>query len=174
VADVHEPRPLVTDLRHLLAETALASVAIVAAYALLPLKGDHSWLGRAAGALVLLSVVPVVVRRVGRVVRADRPVAEAIAAVVVTATLAVIGSAGVYYAMAAADAGQFRSLGTKVDGVYFAVTVMTTAGFGDIVPTSQAARLVTTLHIVFTVTLLAAAFRLFTWAARRRLSSDRP
>lgn len=166
-------RPLVTDVRALVIETVVASTIIVLTYAFLPLEGERRWLGRAIGVLVLLSVIPLVVRRVGRVLRADRPVAEAVAAVIVTATLAIMASSGIYYAMATADPGQFSGLGTKVDGVYFAVTVMTTTGFGDIVPTTQVARLVTTIHVIFTVALFGAAFRLFFWAAKRRLSDDR-
>ena len=39
-----------------------------------------------------------------------------------------------------------------------------------IVPVSQAARLVTTLHMIFTVALVGAALRLITLAARHNLS----
>jgi voltage-gated potassium channel len=166
-------RPLVTHVRHLIIETVLASGVIILTYAFLPLEGEYRWFGRALGVLVLLSVIPLVARRLGRVLRADKPVAEAIAAVVVTATLAVMASSGIYYAMATADPDNFRGLATKIDGAYFAVTVMTTTGFGDIVPASEVARLVTTIHIVFTVALLGAAFRLFTWAAKHRLTGDR-
>jgi hypothetical protein len=164
---------LVTDVKWLLFETVVLCGLIVLAYAILPLEGDDRWVGIAVGALVILSVIPVVARRVRRVLRADQPLAEAVAALVVTATIAVIGSSGMYYAMAKSDPGQFTSLGTKVDGVYFAVTVMTTTGFGDIVPTTQPARLVTTFHIIFTVAFLGAAFRLIRWATKSRLSDGR-
>jgi hypothetical protein len=164
-------RPVVTDVRGLVIETVVVCGLIILAYAMLPLDGENRWVGVTIGVLVILSVIPVVTRRIRRVLRADRPLSEAIGAIIVTATVAVIGSSGVYFAMARADPGQFDGLGTKVDGVYFAVTVMTTTGFGDIVATSQVARLVTTLHIVFTVALLGAAFRLIAWATKRRLST---
>ena len=151
-------------------ETAAICGAIVAAYGLLPFSGAWGAAGLVVGGIAALVVIAVLIRRVRRVLIAERPVPEAIAAVVVTATLTIITSAATYYAMAQANAGAFRELGTKIDAAYFAVTVMSTVGFGDIVPTSQAARLVTTFHMIFTVALVGAAFRLVTWAARHNLS----
>lgn len=167
-------RPVATDRRGLVIETAALCGLLVLSYAVLPLSGRNRWLGLLIGLAVVISVIPLVVRRVRRVLRTNEPVVEALAAVVVTATLAVIGSASTYYAMSAANPGQFTSLETKIDGVYFAVTVMTTTGFGDIVPTSQVARVVTTTHIIFTVALLGAAFRLIAWATKARISNQQP
>jgi voltage-gated potassium channel len=159
------------DLRRSLAvETAVTVAGLVATYVVLPLSGWSFWFGVAAGVVVAAVVVLVVARRIRRVLRTERPVPEAIAAVVVTATMALVASSSIYYALAEADPGNFRGLSTKLDAVYFAVTVMTTTGFGDIAPLTQPARAVTTGHIVFMVVLLGAAFRLITWAARQNIS----
>jgi hypothetical protein len=152
------------------AKTVALCVALVAAYALVPLEGDWGWAGLVAGGGAALAIVVVVVRRVRRVLHAERPVPEAIAAIVVTATLTIFTSSATYFAMSQSTEGSFRGLETKVDATYFAVTIMTTVGFGDIVPVSQAARLVTTLHMIFTVALVGAALRLITLAARHNLS----
>jgi len=151
-------------------ETAAICGAIVAVYGLLPFSGNWGAAGLIVGGIAALVVIAVLIRRVRRVLVAERPVPEAIAAVVVTATLTIITSSATYYAMASANPDSFRGLGTKIDATYFAVTVMSTVGFGDIVPTTQAARLVTTCHMIFTVALVGAAFRLVTWAARHNLS----
>jgi voltage-gated potassium channel len=154
----------------LVGETVGVAASLLVAYALLPLSGGRRWLGVGVGAMLALSIVPLVVRRARRVLRAERPVPEAVAAVVVTATTALVASAGTYYAMAKGDPGSFRGLGTKIDGIYFAVTVMSSVGFGDITAVGQGARLVTTAHIIFTVALVGLAFRLIGWAVKHNLS----
>lgn len=158
----------------LVGETVGVAVGLLLGYSLLPLSGRHRWLGVALGAALALSIVPIVVRRARRVLRAERPIAEAVAALVVTATLALVFSAGTYYAIAKGNPGSFDGLGTKIDGMYFAVTVMSSVGFGDIVATSQGARLATTIHIVFTLVLVGAAFRLIVWAVKQNLSGRLP
>ncbi|HKH06637.1 MAG TPA: potassium channel family protein [Acidimicrobiales bacterium] len=120
----------------------------------------------------MTAVIPLLVRRIRAVLATDKPVAEAIAALIMTSTLIVVGSASAYFSLESSRPGQFRGLETKLDAVYFAVVVMSTIGFGDIAPTGQAARLLATLHIVVTVSLVGAAVRLLGWAARQRLDRD--
>lgn len=163
-------RAFALGLGGLTVKTVAACGVLVATYALMPLVGNWGWAGLAAGGGATLAVVAVVVRRVRRVLHAERPVPEAIAAIVVTATLTILTSSATYFAMSQSTDGSFRGLETKVDAVYFAVTIMTTVGFGDIVPVSQSARLVTTFHMIFTVALVGAALRLITLAARHNLS----
>ncbi len=56
------------------------------------------------------------------------------------------------------------AIDTKVDAVYFTVTTLATVGFGDITPTSQSARLVVTVQMIFDLTVVAVAARLiFGW-----------
>lgn len=155
----------------LVGETVGVAVSLVLAYALLPLAGRNRWVGVVLGVALAVSIVPVVVRRARRVLRAERPVTEAVAALVVTATLALVASAATYYAIAKGDPGSFDGLATKVDGMYFAVTVMSSVGFGDIVATGQAARLTTTIHILVTLVLVGATVRVIVWAVKENLAS---
>jgi voltage-gated potassium channel len=129
-------------------------LGLVAVYAAVPLSGRGQAWGILIGLCALMAVIPVLARRIRAVLQADKPVTEAIAAIAVAFTLITLGSASTYFAMASADPGQFRGLATKVDAVYFAVTVMSTVGFGDIVPVGQAARLVTTFHIIATLSFV--------------------
>ncbi|WP_195210606.1 potassium channel family protein [Actinomarinicola tropica] len=155
--------------------TASASVGLVVAYALLPLTGrDRSW-GVALGSLLLVATVPYVAVEVRSVLRGTAPFQDAVAAVVVVSTMAVVGPAATYYGLAAAG-GHFEGLATKVDALYFTMSIVSTVGFGDIRPVGQGARLVTTLHIVVTIVVVGGAVRLLTWAARHRMTgggSDR-
>ena len=53
------------------------------------------------------------------------------------------------------------------------MSVVSTVGFGDVRPVGQGARLVTTLHIIFTIVVAGGSLRLLSWAARQRLGEDR-
>lgn len=159
-------------MARLVATTAGTVVGLVAAYAAAPMSGRNRAWGLVVGLGAMTAVIPVLVRRIRAVLETDKPVAEAVAALVMTSTLIVVGSASAYFSLASARPGQFRGLVTKLDAVYFAVVVMSTVGFGDIAPTGQDARLLVTLHIVVTVSFLGGAVRLLTWAARRRLGGD--
>jgi hypothetical protein len=56
---------------------------------------------------------------------------------------------------------------TKVDALYFETTMISTVGFGDIVPASQATRAVVTLNILMNLIFVGVTLRLMTWAVQR-------
>lgn len=141
---------------------------LVAALALLPFRGPWWWVGAAVGAVLVATIIPVAVRRLRRVLTSERPDFEAVEALVQLLSMLVIGFAAVYFALNH-DHTQLAGLETRVDAVYFTVVTLSTVGFGDMHPTSQAARLVVTLQIVFNLLILGVAVRAFTRAARRRL-----
>ena len=149
--------------------TGFVVATLVLAYAVLLLTGRDRWWGGALGTALVLATVPVVAHRARAVLRSSQPFQEAVAAVAVVSTLVVVGPAAVYVAMAA-ETGEFEGLVTKIDAIYFTVAIVSTVGFGDVRPVGQAARLVTTLHIVFTIVVAGGSLRLLTWAARRRLA----
>ena len=141
-------------------ETAAICGAIVAVYGLLPFSGNWGAAGLIVGGIAALVVIAVLIRRVRRDLLAERPVPEAIAAVVVTATLTIITSSATYYAMASANPDSFRGLGTKIDATYFAVTVMSTVGFGDIAATTNAARISVMVQMMADVIVIGVVARL--------------
>lgn len=153
----------------LVVSTAGIVLGLVAVYAAAPLSGAGQAWGVVVGLAAMLTVVPVLVRRVRAVLESARPLADAVAAIAVIFTMIIFGTASTYFALASSNPGQFEGLETKIDAAYFAVVVISTVGFGDIAPVGQAARLVTTLHIVVNVTFIGVALRLVTWATRRRL-----
>ncbi|WP_241831851.1 potassium channel family protein [Parafrankia soli] len=65
--------------------------------------------------------------------------------------------AAAYYALAVGASAQISGIRTKTDALYFAVTVLTTVGFGDIHATGQAARVVVTVQMGFDVLFVATA-----------------
>lgn len=66
--------------------------------------------------------------------------------------------------------GQFASLHTKTDGLYFSVSTLATVGFGDVHATGQAARAAVTLQIVFNLVFLGSAVAMISglWRERAR------
>jgi voltage-gated potassium channel Kch len=154
--------------------TVALAVVLVGAFVVLPLRGDRWWLGTAAGVVLLGALVPWTVRRAREVAAAERPVAAAVATLLQLLTILVIGFAATYYALAH-DGTQMRGLETRVDAVYFTVTTLSTVGFGDITATGQAARVVVTVQILFTLVFVGTAVRVLSSvaAARSPMHPDR-
>jgi voltage-gated potassium channel len=67
---------------------------------------------------------------------------------------------------------------TRTDTLYFAMTVFSTVGFGDIAPTSQVARILVTVQMALNLILLGLGVRLLTQAVHmgvgRRQAESRP
>lgn len=148
----------------------IRGVAVVAvllgAYAVLPLRGDRWWLGMGIGAALLVGIAPLTLSRLRRVLRSERPIAEAFEAVVQLLTMLVVAFSTLYYAMNR-EGSQVAGVETRLDALYFTVTTLATVGFGDIVPTSQAARLLVTAQIVFDLVFVGVVVRVFARVASR-------
>jgi hypothetical protein len=70
--------------------------------------------------------------------------------------------------VARAGSGQFVGLETKTDALYFALTTLTTVGFGDVHATGQLARGLMIIQLLFNVIVLAAAADTVIQASRHR------
>ena len=75
--------------------------------------------------------------------------------------------ASTYFVMQRASAANFTQPLTRTDALYFAVTVFSTVGFGDITPKSEAARVVLIVQMVTNIALLGAGARVLLGAVRR-------
>jgi len=60
------------------------------------------------------------------------------------------------YVTAVSDPGQFVDLETKTDALYFALSTLTTVGYGDVHAAGQVARAVVAVQLVFNVVVLAS------------------
>jgi len=157
-------RIIIIGLLRALAVTA----AVVAAYYLLPL-------GRLAGVPLGISLVvglivltAMTVYQVRAVINASYPAIRAIEALAATAPLFLLLFAAIYFLMAQADLSNFNvhSL-TRTDALYFTVTVFATVGFGDIVATTQLARLLVTVQMILDLGVLGLGLRVFLGAVQR-------
>jgi voltage-gated potassium channel len=151
--------------RSLLRSIAMV-VALFAFYSFVPLRGPWWWVGAAVGAISLLALLPLTAHRLRAVNASDAPVLEAFEALVLLMTILMTGFAAVYYGMNHAH-DQFRGLDSRIDGIYFTVTTLSTVGYGDITAVSQTARVAVTVQMVFDIAYVGIAFRVLTATARR-------
>ena len=116
----------------------------------------------------LLALVAVMGFQFRSVARSPHPTLRGVEAVSVSVPLLVLSFAATYFSMAAAEPASFNEGLSKVDAVYFSVTVLATVGFGDIVPTSELARLVVTVQMIVDLILVGLIAKVLVGAVQRR------
>jgi hypothetical protein len=156
-------------------ETGLLSLACVVfllgAYYVLPMPRRHeaTW-WRLSGAIALF--VAVLVHELRSILRHDRPMRRAVIAVAVVLPLFVVTFAWLYLTMSRSEPATFAGVMSRTKALYFTITVLSTVGFGDIVPRTDPGRAVTMVQMVLDLILLAVIVRLIfgaaTLATRRR------
>ncbi len=96
-------------------------------------------------------------------------------AVMVTAIVVIFALA--YLSLSADDPGNFNVELTKVSALYFTMTILSTVGFGDIHPSSDAAMVAVMVQMVVSVTLITTLGRVLVETSRRvmrkRIENDR-
>jgi voltage-gated potassium channel len=153
--------------RREIAETLGIVVVGLVAYAIAPTHGDRAWIGLLLGLAAVAVIIPTTRRRIRSIATSERPIVEAIQATVLVVTFLVLGFSAVYVSMSDRGA-QLVGVETKVDGLYFTMSILSTVGFGDAHARGQFARLVVTIQMVFDLAVFAAAIRLLGGTARRR------
>jgi voltage-gated potassium channel len=102
------------------------------------------------------------------VARSPHPWLRAAQAVVLVLLLLVVPFATAYAYASASDPGNFTQPLTRIDALYFTVTVFATVGFGDIAPVTEGARVLVTVQMVIDLVLIGVIIRVLTGVARRR------
>src|SRR5512144_246785 len=131
------------------------ALVVTALYYLLPL-GRRSTSGATASVVFMAGLV-VVVWAVVQQVRAVRTTGADIGGLLAVFYVAVVFFAATYYVLEHRSPGQFEGLHTRLDAFYFAVTVVTTVGFGDVHAVEQGARSLVTIQMLFDVVVLGFA-----------------
>lgn len=140
---------------------AVATVLTVLYY-VLPfdhLADTHLWIVILIGLVILAAVT---IREVRAVLLAKQPAIRAIQALLVIGPLFLFLFAATYSVMSQADPHNFNVPElTRTDALYFTVTTFATVGFGDIVATSETARVLVTIQMMLDLILLGAVVRIF-------------
>ncbi len=146
-AEDQERRQRRREAVRILVRTTLWATVLVAAYYVIPLERPLD-AGIAVLAVGLLLIAVVLFVQVRAIVSSPFPRLRAIGALGVGVPLLLVVFASVYYLMAYAQPGSFDQPLDKTASLYFTITVFATVGFGDIVPVSGAARIVTSVHML--------------------------
>ncbi|QKG24234.1 potassium channel family protein [Actinomadura verrucosospora] len=145
----------------------VASACMLALYGVAPLTVRFG----PASAMVLLGSLAGLGVLVGwqahAIVRSPSPWLRAMEALVTSLVVFLVLFASSYRLMDSGGPGHFSERLTKVDAMYFTVTVFSSVGFGDIVPVSTAARILTTVQMLGDLVFLGAVGRVLLEAARR-------
>jgi hypothetical protein len=160
--------------RRLLVAAVMRVLGVVACvlvgYFLIPVEGAEVL----AGLLACVGIVVILVvfaRQISRVSRSRRPVLAAVEALVLVFGLFLCFFSLLYVSISSGDTGAFTQDVDKVAGIYFATTVLTTVGFGDISPVSDTARVLVTLQMVLGMVLIGTAFKALGFSAKRAVTS---
>jgi hypothetical protein len=144
----------------------LISVALVVLYYRLPMTGALDASGTALLVVGLVVLVVLIVWQVRAILRSPYPGLRAIEALAGVIPLFLLLFAAAYVLLANAQPQAFTEPLTKTSALYFTVTVFATVGFGDIVPKSDAARVVTTVQMLGDLVVLGLVVRVILGAAR--------
>ncbi|HEY8173447.1 MAG TPA: potassium channel family protein [Dehalococcoidia bacterium] len=139
----------------------LTAVGLLALYYLMPMDR-----GVTAGSILLLIVGGVVfvvmfALQTRSILNADFPVARAVEALAASVPLFLIIFASAYFLMAQSDSSNFSESLSRTDALYFAITVFSTVGFGDIVAKSGTARVVVMVQMLADLAVLGFGVRVF-------------
>jgi preprotein translocase subunit YajC len=149
-----------------LARAMIVATVVLAAYFALPLSSDTT---ERAGVFLGVSMIALVVIgwwHLHSVMNSPVPRIRSIAALITTLPLFLVVFATAYFMLSRSDVANFSEGLTRLDALYFALTVFTTVGFGDITPATQLARATTMLQMAANLVLVGLLVRALVSAAR--------
>jgi voltage-gated potassium channel len=139
-------------------------LAVLALYFAAPVRSSQSALRIVVGmgvTLVAIAVVGGVLLREERLRHAGRSTRLTGLRLVLLLEVVMVLFSLAYYHLAVDVPGEMAGIHTRVDALYFTVTIMTTVGLGDIHPVGQLSRALVAAHMVFDVAFIAAFAGLF-------------
>ena len=144
-----------------------SAVALVAIYYLLPLDRVATWVSVTVLVAGLVALIALVGFQARGIIRSRFPAVRAVEALAISLPLFLLLFASTYLVMATASASNFSQPLTHTDSLYFTVTVFGTVGFGDIVATTETARLVVMGQIAADLVIIGIGARIILGAVTR-------
>ena len=160
------------EMRRLVAGAVVRVVVVtgtlIVVYATAPLgqRPDQSIVVKLC--VALLALVIVLGLQFRSVSRSPHPTLRGVESVAVTVPLLILSFAATYFVMAEADPASFTESLSRLDAVYFSVTVLATVGFGDITPTSETARAIVTGQMIVDLIFVGLIAKVLVGAVQRR------
>ncbi|MFI0989023.1 potassium channel family protein [Streptomyces exfoliatus] len=154
-----------------LLRSAVVVAAVTALYFLLPLDRDLDQHTAWVLALGLLGIGALLALQTVAVVASPYPRLRAVEALTTAVPLFLLLFSATYFLYAREQGPHtFSEPLSRIDALYFSVTVFATVGFGDIVPVSQTARVLTTVQMVADLLLVGLIAKVMVGAVRLGLS----
>jgi hypothetical protein len=155
--------------------TLLTSAAVLVVYLLAPFGREFSATTVVVLAAGILAVGLLVAWQVRAILHAQHPGLRAVEAVALSLPLFLLLFAATYTLLSDAEPDAFTEPLSRVDSLYFVVTVFATVGFGDVSAVSQLARVLVTVQMVGDLVLIGLVLRVFMLAVdrgRRRVAGQ--
>jgi voltage-gated potassium channel len=143
----------------MLTRSILVALLIVVAYYALPLDRPAD-VGLIILVVGLLALAGILTWQIRMIVGSPFPRIRAAETLIVGIPLLLVVFASVYYLIDKAQVDSFSEAMTKTDAMYFTVTVFSTVGFGDITATSEVARTLVTLQMLFNLAVFGLVAKL--------------
>lgn len=143
------------------------TVALVAIYYLLPLDHTSTWIAATTLIIGLVALIALVIFQVRWIIGAQFPGLRAVESLATSLPLFLLLFAGTYVVMASVSTSNFGEKLTHTDALYFAMTVLTTVGFGDITAKSEGARLLVTGQMATDLIILGIGAKIILGAVTR-------
>jgi voltage-gated potassium channel len=146
-------------------ESFIATAVLLALYYVVPTPGSIV-LASVACAVVFLGVVGFELRAI---LKDPRPVPRAVVAMGRVLPLFIVMFAWLYVAISVGDPRTFSEPLTRSASLYFTITVLSTVGFGDITPLTDAARLLVAVQMLCDLVVIVIVVKLITGVAKHRV-----
>jgi ABC-type transport system involved in multi-copper enzyme maturation permease subunit len=163
-----------SDVVKIIATAVVTTAAILVLYYVMPVPPPRgSPLAQMIVGITLFGVV--FGYEVRAILRSKRPIKRAARAAAVIIPLFIVIFAWIYLSMSHSNPAAFDETLSRTQGLYFAVTVLSTVGFGDITPKIDSAR---AIQMVLDLVILALVAKMILGAVGRRSaelrSTDEP
>jgi voltage-gated potassium channel len=151
--------------------TVVASGLLVVAYALIPFdRGTPPQIAIVVAVTILLLLLNSLLA-LRSIAKSEFPILQAVEALTVSLILLLIAFGGTYLILSNSDAAAFDETLNHMGALYFTLTTLTTIGYGDIAPVSDAARLTVMTQMVIDVLIIGVFIKLVVNTVRSRLAS---
>ena len=152
-----------------IAQILVVVAVLLTAYLLIPVQRDSAAVSAVvwAALIALVAVVVAFVHQTRRITHSEYPLLAGAEALIILLAIFLIGFAFVYLVMSTSAPDTFSEPLNRTGALYFAITVLSTVGFGDITPKSDPSRWLVSAQMLIDIGLLAGALRLIFGIARR-------
>lgn len=161
--DRHQRRMLL--LRAVARITAI-TVTLLVAYFAAPIGQDADLTGLVVLGLGLVAFVALFTYQIRRILDSPMPQLRAAETLATVVPLVIVVFAMFYVGLSAADPTGFSEPITKISGLYFTVTVLSTVGFGDITAVTDGPRIAVTIQMIVDLLIVGVLVKVIIGASR--------